>query len=277
MELNRTVLWSATLGDAPLKARVEAAAEHGYSVLSLSPLDGRGAIENGEKPAELKKWANDLGVKLSILDAFTDWYPHPPPKRATIAPIDLAEFMAIAVAFEVDSVSAVSAFPTDVGIDTVTEGFAQFCDRVGEEGMIVELEFTPIQPVNSVALAHQVLRDAGRTNSGIVFDTWHFYQGDPDFEALEAVPAGMITKAQVNDGHVNEFQEGRVKDTFMHRLLPGQGNFDLARVLRILDRKGALEMCGPEVLSLDLFAMTPPEAARVAAETYDALAATLRD
>jgi sugar phosphate isomerase/epimerase len=170
----------------------------------------------------------------------------------------------------------VSAFPTDVSIDTVTEGFAQFCDRAATDGILVELEFTPIQPVNSIALAWDVVRNAGRPNSGIVFDTWHFFQGSPDFEALEAVPAGVITKAQVNDGHLASFQEGLVKDTFMHRLLPGQGNFDLPRVLRILDRLDALRMCGPEVLSLDLFAMSAMEAAGLAAQSYDQLAAGLR-
>ena len=277
MDLNRTILWSATLGNAPLDARVMAAADTGYRSLSLLPFDGGWAKENGKQPGELKRWAADLGIEFSIMDGFADWYPHPPPKRSTIPPIGLEDFMAMAVAFEVDSVSAVSAFPTDVGIDTVTEGFAQFCDRVALEGMVVELEFTPIQPVNSVGLAHQVVRDSGRTNAAIVFDIWHFYQGNPDFEALEAVPPGIITKSQVSDGRQGEFMEGLVKDTFMHRMLPGQGNFDFERVLRILDRLGALDACGPEVLSTDLFAMTPTDAAAAAAKAYDELAERMRD
>jgi sugar phosphate isomerase/epimerase len=272
MDLNRTMLWSATLWDASLEARVMAAADHGYRALSLSPADGAWAQENGKQPGELKRWAADLGIELSILDAFADWYPHPPPKRSTIPPIALDDFMALAVAFEVDSVSAVSAFPTDVGIDEVTAGFAQFCDRAALEGLAVELEFTPIQPVNSVGLAHQVVRDAGRSNASIVFDLWHFFQGNPDFDALEAVPAGMITKTQVSDGVQGQFKEGLVKDTFMHRLLPGKGNFDFERVLPILDRLGALANCGPEVLSTDLFAMSPPDAAGAAAAAFDDLA-----
>ncbi len=81
----------------------------------------------------------------------------------------------------------------------------------------------------------------------------------------------------MNDGRLGKFKEGLVKDTFMHRLLPGQGDFDLERVLRILDRLDALNMCGPEVLSTQLFAMEPSEAARLAAEAYDDLAMRLRD
>jgi sugar phosphate isomerase/epimerase len=59
-------------------------------------------------------------------------------------------------------------------------------------------------------------------------------------------------------------------------MLPGQGNFDFERVLRILDRLDGLDMCGPEVLSTELFAMTPSEAAGAAAKAYDELADRLR-
>jgi sugar phosphate isomerase/epimerase len=269
------VLWSPTLGDAPFEARVIAAAEHGYRVLEVTAIDAQAAVERGQRPIELKRWASDLGVEVPIFDGFSDWYPHPIPKRSAMPPVDLETFLAMAVAFEVQSVIVVSAYPTDVGIDTVTESFAALCDRAALDGLAVDVEFTPIQPVNSIRLAWQVVRDAGRANSGIVFDMWHFFQGDPDFETLESLPAGVITKVQVSDGHVGQFQEGLIKDTFRHRLLPGEGDFDLPRVLRTLDRLGALEMCGPEVLSTELLAMSPADAAGVAARAYDELAAEL--
>src|SRR3954454_25296356 len=243
MDLKRTVLWSPTLGDTPYEPRVRAAADNGYPVLSVSPVDVQDAINRGQRPLDLKRWANDLGVELPLVDGFADWYPHPVPKRSPMPPFDVEQFMALAVAFGVDTVVVVAPFPTDVDIDTVTQGFASFCDRAATDGLAVALEFTPIPPVNSVSLAHKVLRDAARPNTSMIFDMWHFFQGDPDFEALEAVPRGMISKTQVSGGNIGQFQESLVKDTFRHRLLPGQGNFESERVLRILDAKGALEMC----------------------------------
>jgi len=233
-------------------------------------------IDRGQDALELKRWGNDLGVDLSLMDGFADWYPHPIPKRSPMPPYDRDEFLALAVAFEVNTVVLVAPFPTDADFDAVTEGFASFCDRAALDGLAVALEFTPIPPVNSVALAHKVLRDAARPNTNIILDMWHFFQGSPDFEALEAVPAGMITGVQVSGGNIGQFQEGLVKDTFRHRLLPGQGNFEVERLLRVLDSKGALGMCGPEVLSTELFAMTPTEAARTAAKAFDELADELR-
>jgi len=272
MDLKRTVLWSPTLGDAPFEARVQAAADNGYPVLSASPVDVQDAIDRGQDPLDQRRWAEELGVGLPLMDGFADWYPHRIPKHSPMPPFDLEQFMALAVAFEVSTVVVVAPFKTDASIDAVTEGFADFCDRAALDGLAVALEFTPIPPVNSVAIAHKVLRDAGRPNTSIIFDIWHFFQGTPDFDALEAVPHGMITKSQVSDGFVGQFQESLVKDTFRHRLLPGQGNFELERVLRILDRKGALEMCGPEILSTELLAMTPTAAAAVVAKSFDELA-----
>ena len=48
-----------------------------------------------------------------------------------------------------------------------------------------------------------------------------------------------------------DLEESLIKDTFRHRLLPGDGVFDLASVARALRAIGALRMIGP-VLSTEL-------------------------
>ncbi|MGD9793500.1 MAG: sugar phosphate isomerase/epimerase family protein [Acidimicrobiia bacterium] len=277
MDLKRTMLWSPTLGDAPYEARVRAAAENDYPMLTVSPVDVHAAIERGLEPSELSRWARDLGVESSIMDGFADWYPHRIPKYSPMPPFDRDEFLALAVAFGAAAVVLVAPFATEAGFDEVIEGFAAFCDRAALDGLAVNLEFTPIAPVGSVELAHRVLREAGRPNTGMIFDCWHFFQGTPDFDALAAVPAGMIAGTQISGGFMGTFTEGLVKDTFRHRLLPGEGDFEIERVLQVLDDKGALAVCGPEVLSTELFAMTPTAAAATAAAAYDALASRLRN
>ena len=124
--------------------------------------------------------------------------------------------------------------------------------------------------------ASDLVRLADRPNGGMVFDTWHFFRVNPDFDALEAVPGDRIFAVQVSDGGA-DFVEGLLADTFRHRRLPGDGVFDLVRVLRVLDRIGGLNMAGPEVLSVELHALPPLEAALRAAEAFDAVAAALPD
>jgi len=56
-----------------------------------------------------------------------------------------------------------------------------------------------------------------------------------------------------------------------HRLLPGDGVFDLTRAIRCLSASGGLTLCGPEVLSDELHALSPTAAARRASERMGAL------
>ena len=65
------------------------------------------------------------------------------------------------------------------------------------------------------------------------------------------------------------------EDTFQ-RLLPGDGSFDLARVVRVLDRKGALRVGRPEVISPATRAMAPADAARLAGGRVRDLIARVR-
>jgi sugar phosphate isomerase/epimerase len=119
-----------------------------------------------------------------------------------------------------------------------------------------------------LATAWEIVRGAARTNGGILFDTWHFFRGVPDLDLLAGVPGERIFSVQVSDG-APELRESLVKDTFRHRLLPGEGTFDLLGVLRVLRRTGGLNLVGPEVLSTELDALSAIEAARLAGEALD--------
>ncbi len=79
---------------------------------------------------------------------------------------------------------------------------------------------------------------------------------------------------QVSDG-APEVQGGISQDTF-HGRLPGEGCFDLARVLRALDRIGGLRWVGPEVISPATAAMAPADAARLAGDRVRELTAQVR-
>ncbi len=102
-------------------------------------------------------------------------------------------------------------------------------------------------PITDVATAWKIVRDADRPNGGILFDTWHFFRGSADFDALEAVPGERILAVQVDDAHAEV--TGSLWDDTQQRLLPGDGSFDLPRVLRTLGRIGGLRFVGPEVIS----------------------------
>jgi sugar phosphate isomerase/epimerase len=221
--------------------------------------------------------AADLGVGLSVMDGITSWYPALPTKwsiSGTAATMD--EIISAAEAFESTIISSVAVYPTDVPVDGLAECFAAMCDRAAEIGAAVQLEFVPAPPVGDVGTAWQIVRTAGRPNGGILFDTWHFFKGNPDYDALAEVPGERILGVQINDG-LAEVVESPGKDALRHRRHPGDGVFDLERVVRALDAMDGLRGVGPEIFQLELHALPPDEIARLAAESFDRLAAALRD
>ncbi len=107
----------------------------------------------------------------------------------------------------------------------------------------------------------EIRRRADRPNGGILFDTWHFFRGSADFDALESVPGELVLAVQVDDAH--EVVTGSLWDDTQRRLLPGDGSFDLPRVLRTLARIGGLRLVGPEVISPETAAMPAADAAQL--------------
>ena len=120
----------------------------------------------------------------------------------------------------------------DVPVEAMAGPFAELCDRAADVGAQVHLEFMPISCVATLREAWTIVRDADRANGGIVFDTWHFFRGDPDFELLATVPGDRIYCVQIDDAAAEP--RASLRDDTNNRLLPGDGDLDL-------------DPCGPRV------------------------------
>lgn len=265
--VRRDVLWSATLGAAPLPARIEAAVVNGYRGLTVRP------DEVGHRAALAA--ARHRGLEHVIVEAVMDWYDHEQPPSTFPSTIhSLDEVLRAAEAFGSTDVHVVAPFRTrSETLESLTARFVAVCDRAADIGARAHLEFTPLPPIASLAAAWRIVRDADRPNAGIVLDTWHFFRGTPDLDLLASIPGERIMSVQVNDGAAG-LVESLVKDTFRHRLAPGHGVFDLVGLLTVLGRTGGLNLVGPEVLSVDLDGVPPVEVARRVGVAFDAVMAT---
>jgi 4-hydroxyphenylpyruvate dioxygenase len=269
--VDHTFFWAGTLLTGTLEQRIDAAVAGGFKYLSLFPTDYLRARERGLSDADIIALHASAGVRLTTLDPFTRWLPRwEPPSRIPADRLewigfDEDEFFAVLEALQLETITVNEAFGTRYEIDELIEAFAAVCDRAARSGVRVHLEFTPFSGIPDLATAWEIVRSANRDNGGLVFDTWHYFRGTRDDRLLEEIPGERIFALQISDAAA-EPQGSLLNDTLRHRRLPGEGTFDLAGVLPIVARKHGLGPWGVEVLSEELWRLSPEEVGRRSGE-----------
>ncbi|WP_409329678.1 sugar phosphate isomerase/epimerase family protein [Trujillonella humicola] len=267
------VLWSGTVGlESPIPPRLEAARAGGYTRLSVSTLDVARAAEAGTPPAELGRRIRDAGLEV-VLDPVMNWYDGPP-RSSRFARFGVEEALTMAEQLQAVTITFVGQASSHLTPEEIAGPFGAACDRIAGFGAQAHLEFIPMTAIPDLSTAWSVVRAADRPNGGLLFDTWHFYRGDPDFDVLAEVPGERVLAVQIDDAAAEV--HGTLDQDTQNRLLPGDGALDLERAVRELDRIGALRWVGPEVISPATAAMPAVEAARVAGDRVRELIGRVR-
>jgi sugar phosphate isomerase/epimerase len=273
------VLCSGTIPrDTSFHLRLEAAMSAGYSALSLWGRDYRCARLEGYRDTDLAVLIADHGLVVAELDPAWWWTPGAVgftiPEELDPVEIfryDEAELFRIA-----DLVGARSLNATDVlggrwSVDEGASAFAALCDRAAEHGLKVHLEWLAWSRIPDLATAWEIVRSADRPNGGLNVDMWHCARTGATPEELLAIPGERVLAIQVDDGPALP-EDDLVDATLHHRMVPGEGAFDLVGYLSALRTIGSVAPIGVEVFSDDLHALGPMESAqRAATATRDIL------
>src|SRR3954451_19723926 len=261
-QARRWVLWAGTVGfDSTLPERFAAAAETGCDAVTLSPPDVVRAAQSGSSAGQIGRRASEYGLQL-IVDPVMNWYPDSTPSPSRFAGVSAEDAVRMCAEIGADTFSAIATNSSDVPIAELAHWFGELCDRAADFGAQVHLEFIPFTIVGDLRTAWDIVRIADRSNGGLVFDTWHFFRGTPDHDLLADVPGDRILQVQIDDAP--RVPDGPLRQETQRRLLPGDGELDLVRVVRELAAIGALQRVGPEVISPDLAAMPIRSAAALA-------------
>jgi len=265
------ILWTGTVGlDRTLDERIGAATSAGFEALSTSPGEAMSLREKGVKLTDAASRASGEGVPMLVLDAVFSWL-RPSDAFGGSQPTSVEDCLRMASEMGVQFINAIAMRRRDdLPTELIAERFAHLCHQAADIGCKIHLEFEPHSLLPDIASAWEIARLAGCENGGVLFDSWHFFRGNPDFQALESIPGERIFSCQISDGTAERV--GHWSEEMMHhRLLPGDGAFDLTRAIRCLSDSGGLTLCGPEVLSDELHALSPTSAARRARERMGAL------
>lgn len=165
----------------------------------------------------------------------------------------------------------------DGPLDEAAAGFAALCDRAADHGLLVGLEWVPsMTNIVDATTALRIVLDADRDNGGLCIDSWHFTRSTNDLDHLRAIPGEKVVSTQWNDGTVAPQERDYYTDCLANRVPPGEGEFALVEIIRILDASGSRAPVGVELCSSTLWDAPVDEAARVGAESMRRVLAAAR-
>ena len=267
------VFWPAAVRTHSYRAHVTAAAAGRFTSLAIAPNTVRDARASGLSFRDIRRIAEDAGTPLSNLDSLTDWAPIRTPSNIDRELWDRYQFtveeaLEMCAELGLRSILAVGGYDKDaVPLNALIDGFGRLCDKAAAIGVRVDLEFMPFWGLPDLAAAWAIVGGAGRANSGITVDTWHFSKGNLDMELLKTLPDEKFVAVQVNDGQSRQISASLHEDTVRFRHFPGEGNLPVVEILKVLWAKGHLRSIGPEVFSDEANAMSPEAAGKKCATT----------
>ena len=278
------VLCSGTLPQAvSFRDRVDAAAGAGFRGISMWGRDYARARSDGHTDREIRSMLDDAGLAVAEVDPAWWWLPGAAAIGASIAerdPMDVFRFdepelLRIAEVIGARSLNAADVFGGEWTVDDAAESFATLCDRAADHGLLVHVEFLPWSKIPDLATALAIARGADRPNGGITVDAWHLARSGGDIDELLAVRGDLVLGVQLDDGPA-EPEDDLMNATLHARLLPGDGDFDLARFVGALDTIGADAPYGVEVFSDELHQLAPRDIATRAADAMRRVLAAAR-
>src|SRR5215218_3680309 len=193
---------AGSLPRTPFREQDAAASGAGFGGLTCWPNVWRHAQRrDGLSLAAMRSLLDDHGLVLTDIDSVSDWAP---PVDGSAGPLpggaSRREAIEVASALGATTLVAVHSVGGSLVVDRDVEAFARLCDDAGEHGLRVALEFFPFSGVPDLTTALAVLRQAGRSNAGLVVDVWHLARSGGKPEDLRQIPPGWVHTVQLADG-----------------------------------------------------------------------------
>jgi sugar phosphate isomerase/epimerase len=251
-------------------AKIRAAAAAGYAAIGLY-LGAWTAFR--ENPAELERVDEALaetGIVVANIETLRGWaVPSADPDDDS--PFRRQEALAYEMAAHWGCRYVQVIGDADGPLDHAAAGFAALCDRAADHGLLVGLEWVPAMTnIGDATTALQIVTDADRPNGGFCADSWHFTRSTNNLDDLRQLPGDRVFATQWNDGSVQHSHTNSaadyLQDCLTNRVAPGDGEFALVDIVRILDAIGSTAPIGIEVCSTALWNGPVDEAARISAD-----------
>ena len=264
LDTDDMALCSATLLPNPLSVpadgldlQVKAAADAGFTGISLWTAHVDAAVKGGRSPEAVRDMVGAAGLGVPMVEAII---PFEAADDATALAAAEPVFR-VAGEYGAPNVSTISMTgPPDP--KALGARLRALCRAAADRGLTVLIEFLPWSAIPDLATAEQVLDAAACDNAGLIFDSWHWQRqpGGPCPEVLRGFPGELIRIFQICDA-APEPSGSPLQECLINRPLPGEGCVDFGQLLDLFEEIGARPQLAPEVFNVALAERGPDAAA----------------
>jgi len=214
-------------------------------------------------PAEVRRMADDLGLKIAVYQPFRDFEGMPEPRRSKVFSRAERKFDTMAE-LGCDLLMVCSNVAPDSlgGIDRAAADFHDLGERAATRGMRVAYEALAWgQHVSDYRDAWEIVRRAGHPAVGFVLDSFHVLVRGTELRTIRSIPRDRIFLVQMADAP--KLQMDYLSWSRHYRSFPGQGELPIGDFMDALAATGFDGLMSLEIFS-DRFRSAP--ARRVAVD-----------
>jgi len=115
-----------------------------------------------------------------------------------------------------------------------TQRYGEVCDMASAYGITIVCEFLPIFPLNTLAMAGDIVCDVNRPNSGILIDNLHLSRSGSTPSDVAKYNASLFPYIQIADApaELPTSFEALLDEAINGRSCPGEGALPIAELLR---------------------------------------------
>jgi sugar phosphate isomerase/epimerase len=230
----------------PLRERVEAAAEAGYTGMGFAHQDLL-ATKKAIGYASMKRLLNDHGIIHVEVEFLGDWFEYGSKKTASDG--IRRDLLEAAHELGARNIKAAGEMWTDAcDVPRYASAFADVCQDAAKIGVDVAIEILPMTNIRTLETGVGIVEQAGHSNGGLCIDIWHMIRGGISFEKISKMPASYFKSVEIDDAR-NEIQGTIWEDTLFHRLYPGEGTFDCPGFIKAVEQAGFQGIYGVEIIN----------------------------
>lgn len=229
-----------------LRHRVELAARAGFKGMGFWHAD-LAHIRQTTGFGQMKQILDDNGIEHVEVEWLLDWFCSGARRAASDA--TRALLLEAAEVLRARHIKIGDLGNDCADVPKLAEEFALLCREAAQRGTRVLFEMLPAQFSRAPSLEQVLAICRGTTNGGIMLDNLHLERTRTSFvDIVRKIPRGIPLGVEINDGSLAvspKFEDSVINK----RLLPGDGEFDIAAFLCAVWDQGYDGPVGVEVLN----------------------------